>query len=181
MEFDLQNSVYQYLLLQKADKAAKHWKKIFAKNDSRIVSQVTPLDEIYKLGVEALKLSSKETAEQTPPSSPKASEPKSRSKKRKEVTEDDSSKAVKKPNAPFQRVQKETVEFMDERLKDNTYMNNIGDKSDYGYKAHLDLIVTKGKGFRTEKNKKKRGSYRGGSINVSDSKSIKFCYSEDDD
>jgi len=34
--------------------------------------------------------------------------------------------------------------------------------------------VTKGKGFTKEKNKKKRGSYRGGVIDVEGSKSIKF-------
>jgi len=39
--------------------------------------------------------------------------------------------------------------------------------SDYGVKASADLIVTKGAGFRKEKNKKKRGSYRGGEITVS--------------
>lgn len=38
---------------------------------------------------------------------------------------------------------------------------------DYGAKAHQDLIVTRGAGFRKEKNKKKRGSYRGGEITVS--------------
>lgn len=37
---------------------------------------------------------------------------------------------------------------------------------DYGEKAHQDLIVTRGAGFRKEKNKKKRGSYRGGEITV---------------
>ena len=38
--------------------------------------------------------------------------------------------------------------------------------SDYGARAHQDLIVTRGAGFRKEKNKKKRGSYRGGDITV---------------
>lgn len=33
---------------------------------------------------------------------------------------------------------------------------------DYGARASADLIVTRGKGFTKEKNKKKRGSYRGG-------------------
>lgn len=39
--------------------------------------------------------------------------------------------------------------------------------NDYGAKASADLIVTRGKGFTKEKNKKKRGSYRGGEITVS--------------
>lgn len=38
--------------------------------------------------------------------------------------------------------------------------------NDYGEKASADLIVTRGAGFRKEKNKKKRGSYRGGEITV---------------
>jgi hypothetical protein len=38
--------------------------------------------------------------------------------------------------------------------------------NDYGAKASADLIVTRGDGFRKEKNKKKRGSYRGGEITV---------------
>ncbi|KAL8710746.1 MAG: hypothetical protein Q9220_004764 [cf. Caloplaca sp. 1 TL-2023] len=37
---------------------------------------------------------------------------------------------------------------------------------DYADRAHQDLSVTKGKGFTKEKNKKKRGSYRGGVIDT---------------
>jgi hypothetical protein len=44
----------------------------------------------------------------------------------------------------------------------------------YSQRAHEDLIVTKGKGFTKEKNKKKRGSYRGGAIDISDKKGIYF-------
>ncbi|KAG8678772.1 hypothetical protein FRC09_019556, partial [Ceratobasidium sp. 395] len=39
-----------------------------------------------------------------------------------------------------------------------------GTTGDYGERASRDLIVTRGAGFRKEKNKKKRGSYRGGEI-----------------
>ena len=45
---------------------------------------------------------------------------------------------------------------------------------DYADRAHQDLSVTKGKGFTKEKNKKKRGSYRGGAIDVSGGKGVKF-------
>jgi len=38
---------------------------------------------------------------------------------------------------------------------------------DYGARANRDLVVTRGDGFRKEKNKKKRGSYQGGDITVS--------------
>lgn len=41
----------------------------------------------------------------------------------------------------------------------------------------MDLIVTRGKGFRAEKTKKKRGSYRGGQIDFQ-SNSIKFGASD---
>lgn len=44
---------------------------------------------------------------------------------------------------------------------------------DYGARASADLLVTRGKGFTKEKNKKKRGSYRGGDITMA-SHSIKF-------
>ena len=42
----------------------------------------------------------------------------------------------------------------------------VGPQNDYGLKAHQDLIVTRGAGFRKEKNKKKKGSYKGGEITV---------------
>ena len=50
--------------------------------------------------------------------------------------------------------------------------------NDYGEQASRDLIVTRGDGFRKEKNKKKRGSYRGGLIDTS-SHSIKFTYDDE--
>ncbi|KAI9033330.1 SRP40, C-terminal domain-containing protein [Hyaloraphidium curvatum] len=86
--------------------------------------------------------------------------------------------ASSKKGTPFQRVDPTTVEFVDERLKDNSFLAaKKASTNDFGYKAHLDLIVTRGKGFRQEKTKKKRGSYRGGSIDF-ESNSIKF---DDDD
>jgi SRP40, C-terminal domain len=45
----------------------------------------------------------------------------------------------------------------------------------YADKAYQDLSVTRGKGFTKEKNKKKRGSYRGGAIDMNaSSNSFKF-------
>ena len=49
---------------------------------------------------------------------------------------------------------------------------NAGENN-YGAKAHKDLIVTRGDGFRKEKQKKKRGSYRGGVIDF-ETRSFKF-------
>merc|ERR1719414_1623481 len=70
---------------------------------------------------------------------------------------------------PFRRVKAEDVKIEQEELKDNSYQ----DFDTYGAKANKDLIVTKGKSFRHEKTKKKRGSYRGGEINVGVN-SVKF-------
>ena len=78
-----------------------------------------------------------------------------------------SSKPQKKQNTPFQRVPKDTP--VDPKLASNAYQSY-----DYADKAYQDLSVTKGKGFTKEKNKKKRGSYRGGVIDVSGGKGIKF-------
>ncbi|PCH37741.1 hypothetical protein WOLCODRAFT_66752, partial [Wolfiporia cocos MD-104 SS10] len=72
-----------------------------------------------------------------------------------------------------QRVKPETVSFLDERLKDNRFESRVTRPNDYGEQAARDLIVTRGAGFRKEKNKKKRGSYRGGEITL-ESHSIKF-------
>ncbi|KAJ5545820.1 hypothetical protein N7494_003405 [Penicillium frequentans] len=44
----------------------------------------------------------------------------------------------------------------------------------YADRAYADLSVTRGKGFTKEKNKKKRGSYRGGPIDIAGGKSFKF-------
>lgn len=77
-------------------------------------------------------------------------------------------KPAKKPrNAPFQRVPSDTK--VDPKLASNAYRGH-----DYGDKAHNDLSVTRGKDFTKEKNKKKRGSYRGGAIDVTGGKGIKF-------
>jgi SRP40, C-terminal domain len=45
---------------------------------------------------------------------------------------------------------------------------------DYADSAHRDLVVTKGKGFTKEKQKKKRGAYKGGYIDTVGVKGIKF-------
>ncbi|TVY18213.1 Nucleolar and coiled-body phosphoprotein 1 [Lachnellula arida] len=76
-------------------------------------------------------------------------------------------KPSRKTNVPFSRIPSDVK--VDERLASNAYV-----PYDYAQKAHEDLIVTKGKGFTKEKNKKKRGSYRGGYIDVEGKKGIKF-------
>lgn len=74
---------------------------------------------------------------------------------------------AKKSRTPFQRVPNDTK--VDARLASNAYVSH-----EYGDRAHQDLSVTRGKGFTKEKNKKKRGSYRGGAIDVRGGKGIKF-------
>lgn len=63
--------------------------------------------------------------------------------------------------------------FASPLLKTNLFMDKGGSVGSYGHKAHEDLIKTKGAGFRKEKDKKKRGAYKGGSIDFQ-SHSIKF-------
>jgi len=72
----------------------------------------------------------------------------------------------RKTNTPFSRIKVDEIKFKDDRLKDNSFGSRKAAANDYGAKASADLIVTRGAGFRKEKNKKKRGSYRGGDITV---------------
>jgi hypothetical protein len=62
-----------------------------------------------------------------------------------------STKVAKKMNVPFSRIPADIK--VDPKLASNAYV-----PYDYAERAHQDLIVTKGKGFTKEKNKKKRGS-----------------------
>lgn len=58
-------------------------------------------------------------------------------------------------------------------LTDNSYTGTFGEQG-WGFKANETLKHTRGKGFRHEKTKKKRGSYRGGLIDDSAVNSVKF-------
>ncbi|RZC71238.1 hypothetical protein C5167_034417 [Papaver somniferum] len=79
----------------------------------------------------------------------------------------------------FRRVEIEKVEFVDDRLQDNSYWAKHGADVGYGAKAQEVLGQVRGKDFRHEKTKKKRGSYRGGIIDQ-DSHSIKFNFSDEE-
>ncbi|KAI0053883.1 hypothetical protein FA95DRAFT_1568234 [Auriscalpium vulgare] len=76
-------------------------------------------------------------------------------------------KPPRKSNTPFQRVKAEQTQIDHDELKDNSFESRRAGAGDYGERASRDLIVTRGDGFRKEKNKKKRGSYKGGEITVS--------------
>ncbi|MQL72316.1 hypothetical protein Taro_004637 [Colocasia esculenta] len=80
----------------------------------------------------------------------------------------------------FQRVKIDEVKFADERLQDNSYWAKDGADTGYGAKAQDVLGQVRGRDFRHEKTKKKRGSYRGGQIDFH-SHSVKFTYSDDED
>lgn len=77
-------------------------------------------------------------------------------------------KMKKKPKSatstPFRRVSEATT--VDPRLVDNSFEAKAGSRGAWGEKANHDLKFTKGKAFRHEKTKKKRGSYRGGIIDT---------------
>lgn len=72
-------------------------------------------------------------------------------------------------NEPFSRIRKDIV--VEQKFRSNAFEDNA---HGWGRKAHEDLIVTKGKGFTKEKNKKKRGSYKGGAIDMNARNGIKF-------
>ena len=74
---------------------------------------------------------------------------------------------------PFKRVREEEVEFLRDELKNNDFSAKKGAKGSYGERAYVDLKDTRGKDFRQEKNKKKKGAYRGGKIDTG-VHSIKF-------
>ncbi|CAM9502858.1 unnamed protein product [Ectocarpus fasciculatus] len=73
----------------------------------------------------------------------------------------------------FKRVQDEQwVGGLKKGFDDNTYEGTFG-QGGYGFKASEKLSKVRGKDFRHEKTKKKRGSYRGGEISMN-SYSVKF-------
>ncbi|XVE79940.1 hypothetical protein DITRI_Ditri14bG0097700 [Diplodiscus trichospermus] len=83
------------------------------------------------------------------------------------------------PKKPFQRVNINDVVIGDRKLEDNSYWAKDGAENGYGAKAQEVLGQVRGRDFRHEKTKKKRGSYRGGQIDLQ-SYSIKFNYSDDE-
>lgn len=56
----------------------------------------------------------------------------------------------------------------------DAHIDNKYQSYEYADRAYKDLSVTRGKGFTKEKNKKKRGSYRGGAIDTAGGKGFKF-------
>lgn len=77
---------------------------------------------------------------------------------------------------PFRRVDPSLAKQC--LVKDNSFF--AGGTSSWGRKAAEDLIVTRGKGFKHEKTKKKRGTYKGGAIDVNAVNSVRFPDSDDE-
>ena len=80
----------------------------------------------------------------------------------------------REPGKPFSRVDdSEWIgKIQGSKLTDNSYEGTYGSNG-YGAKASLKLQTVTGKNFRHEKTKKKRGNYRGGTIDLG-TNSIKF-------
>ncbi|XP_066921540.1 nucleolar and coiled-body phosphoprotein 1-like [Clytia hemisphaerica] len=157
--------------VKKADKKSKKEKKKKKKKQ-----ESEDEDENSKDAVEETKEEKVET---------KSDEVKQKEVKQKEVDEEEEeeedeeitndnvlNKSQQMKNAPFRRVISEDV-FVRNSLRDNSFEAKIGATGDWGERANNDLKFTRGKGFRHEKTKKKRGSYKGGAINTSVN-SIKF-------
>ena len=80
---------------------------------------------------------------------------------------------------PFKRVNTEEAlaSIRDAELANNSYVAKFG-AGGWGARANDVLSKVRGKDFRHEKTKKKRGSYRGGAIDTNANNSFKFA---DDD
>ena len=76
-------------------------------------------------------------------------------------------------NVPFRRIKEETIEINHDALKDNSFWSATGGH-EWGQKANEVLSAVRGKGFKHEKTKKKKGTYRGGNIDSGAVHSFKF-------
>uniref|UniRef100_A0A5S6R061 SRP40_C domain-containing protein n=1 Tax=Trichuris muris TaxID=70415 RepID=A0A5S6R061_TRIMR len=104
--------------------------------------------------------------------------PKGRNSKSETDNKSNSTKSAEavKNNGPYRRFTA-SKEQLDQEFRDNSYQAKKTDT--WGKKAYEDLAPVKGKNFRKEKTKKKRGSYKGGKIDPHAIGSIKFP--DDDD
>lgn len=89
-----------------------------------------------------------------------------------ETSETPESNKKKHRSSPFRRVNPGTLSFTKPEFKDNSFNSKKG-KDVWGAKAAVSLGNVKGKNFRKEKTKKKRGNYSGGRIST-EVNSIKF-------
>lgn len=97
----------------------------------------------------------------------------------KELTAPVEIKGERTQGTPFKRVEDDKwmakVGILSE--VDNSYEARFGEGG-YGAKANAKLSKVRGKDFRHEKTKRKRGTYRGGIIDTSSGTSFKFAQSD---
>ncbi|QCD80326.1 nucleolar and coiled-body phosphoprotein 1 isoform X1 [Vigna unguiculata] len=150
-------------------KDSKKRKRTISEENGQEVADVKADEENKRRKVENTNASKDGNIENT---GEKSSVQRSQKKQQKESVE----KPVK---TAFQRVQVDKIQFSDERLQDNSYWAKDGAENGYGAKAAEILDQVRGRDFRHEKTKKKRGSYRGGLIDLQ-SHSVKFNYSDEE-
>jgi SRP40, C-terminal domain len=82
--------------------------------------------------------------------------------------------AIQKTKKRHEGAKQTSLAALSAKAPEDSYISNKYQNYDYADRAYKDLSVTRGKGFTKEKNKKKRGSYRGGAIDTTGGKSFKF-------
>ncbi|XP_014505859.1 nucleolar and coiled-body phosphoprotein 1 [Vigna radiata var. radiata] len=153
-------------------KDSKKRKRTISEENGQEVADVKADEENKRRKTENINASKESTKENIENTGEKSSVQRSQKKQQKESVE----KPVK---TAFQRVQVDKIQFTDERLQDNSYWAKDGAENGYGAKAAEILDQVRGRDFRHEKTKKKRGSYRGGQIDLQ-SHSVKFNYSDEE-
>lgn len=89
----------------------------------------------------------------------------------------DDARATPRASVPQKRhigAQPTPLAALSAKATPDSHISNAYQSYHYADRAYKDLSVTRGKGFTKEKNKKKRGSYRGGTIDISGGKAFKF-------
>ncbi|WVZ10945.1 hypothetical protein V8G54_015475 [Vigna mungo] len=153
-------------------KDSKKRKRTISEENGQEVADVKADEENKRRKTENINASKESIKENIENTGEKSSVQRSQKKQQKESVE----KPVK---TAFQRVQVDKIQFTDERLQDNSYWAKDGAENGYGAKAAEILDQVRGRDFRHEKTKKKRGSYRGGQIDLQ-SHSVKFNYSDEE-
>ena len=156
--------------LQKEKKEKKERKVRKERKDEKRAREPEPVNEKDKSKKKKQKLSKQDADVESHPIDVAAEEPYTQEDHGQEGRQGTAAKA-------FQRVKAE--EWIDKKGSwDNSYVGTFGE-SGWGFKAQQVLGQVRGKDFRHEKTKKKRGSYRGGLIDSNAVCSYKF--ESDDD
>ncbi|KAF1731783.1 Nucleolar and coiled-body phosphoprotein 1 [Beauveria bassiana] len=156
-------------------------------NDSSDEEEVTKKQEVTKSLKRKAPESDSDSSEEDSDSDLNEAKPQAKKVKKEKSTKDSSDSSVtldraspvaepplppapvakRKQNEPFSRIPKNIK--VDARFASNEWV-----PMDYSQRAHEDLIITKGKGFTKAKNKMKKGSFRGGVIDITEKKAVYF-------